>query len=92
MNDRDRMLAEGPRVAPEPPLADGTPLTPAQPSGRGPTDRARTVSWPVRRLLPFAFFGVVVAANAGLGKYALWVLVPIALAAFLVQRRRRASK
>jgi len=99
MNERDRMLAEGPRVAPEPPTADGfAPTAPAaSPPGPSPppaVSRKREWNMPLnlRRLIPLAVFGVVVASNAGAGKHALWVIVPVALSAILfafIRKRRK---
>ena len=99
MNQRDRMLAEGPRVAPEPPTADGfAPMAPADSSPRpAPSpavSRKREWNMPVslQRLIPLAIFGVVLASNAGAGKHALWVIVPIAASAILFRYIRKRSK
>jgi hypothetical protein len=104
MNERDRMLAEGPRVAPEPPTADGfAPMAPAdspprpspsRPSPSPTASRKRELNVPVnlRRLIPLAVFGVVLASRAGAGKHALWVIVLIALSAILfgfIRKRRK---
>jgi hypothetical protein len=94
MNERDRMLAEGPRVAPEPPTADGSVLTPQSskplPSTTASQDRARKMPPGLMRLFPIGLFAVVLAANAGAGKYAVWVIFPIALAAILTRLIRKA--
>ena len=44
------------------------------------------------RLFPLALFGLVLAANVGAGKHALWVIVPIALSAILLRFVRKARK
>ena len=95
MNERDRMLAEGPRVAPEPPTADGSvPKTPKpqRPSPTGSQDGAWKVPRGLMRLFPLVVFGAVLAANAGAGKYAVWVIVPIAVGAMLIRFVRKARK
>ena len=95
MNEREKMLAEGPRVAPEPPLADGYVVTaPKQPRpARGP---ARSWSWQaprmLRRLLPLAIFGVIAASNAGAGKYAFPVVAVVVIGAIVIQRLRKAGE
>ena len=94
MNERDRMLAEGPRVAPEPPTADGSVLTPPSPKPLPSTpasrDRAPKLPPGLMRLFPIGLFALVLAANAGAGKYAVWVIVPIALAAIVIRLMRKA--
>ena len=44
------------------------------------------------RLFPLALFGIVLAANAGAGKYAIWVVLPIAVAAILFRFARKGRK
>jgi hypothetical protein len=97
MNERERLLAEGPRIAPEPPTADGsmltTPTTPTAP--KTPTaaqDRAKKVPRGLVRLFPLVLFGVVLAANSGAGKYAVWVIVAIALGTILLRFARKAGR
>jgi uncharacterized protein HemX len=97
MNERERLLAEGPRVAPEPPTADDsmrtTPTTPRpSPAPTAPQDRAKKLPRGLVRLFPLAVFGVVLAANAGAGKYAVWVIVAIALGTGLLRFARKAGK
>jgi hypothetical protein len=106
MNERERLLAEGPRVAPEPATADGSMLTtptptptpttprpsPAPTAPTAPQDRAKKMPRGLMRLFPLALFGVVLAANAGAGKYAIWVILPIAVAAILFRFVRKAGK
>ena len=95
MNERDRMLAEGPRVAPEPPTADGSAPTPAKPSRPSPSPaQAGTPKVPrgLMRVFPLVLFGVVLAANAGAGKYAFWVIVPIAVGAIVIRLVRKGRK
>jgi hypothetical protein len=97
MNERDRMLAEGPRVAPEPPTADGsvltsTPTPTPSPAKTTPQDRAKKMPRGLMRLFPLALFGLVLAANAGAGKHALWVIVPIAVSAILFRFIRKRSE
>jgi hypothetical protein len=101
MNEHERMLAEGPRVAPEPPTADGFPPTDSSPTPTPtPTpvpppsppvsaDRASKVPRGLMRLFPLALFGVVLAANAGAGKYAFWVIVPVAVGVTLIRLVRK---
>ena len=98
MNERDRLLAEGPRVAPEPPTADGaaavTPTPPAPLADPPPstTKPARRSPGPWMRVLPIGVFGIVLAANAGLGKHAIWVIIPAIALLFGLRtfaRRRR---
>jgi hypothetical protein len=95
MNERDRMLAEGPRVAPEPPTADSsvlkTPITP-RPSPAGSQDRGLKVPRGLMRIFPLAVFGLILAANAGAGKYAFWVIVPIAVGATVIRFVRKGRK
>jgi hypothetical protein len=97
MNERERLLAEGPRVAPEPPMADGsmrtTPTTPRpSPAPTAPQDRAKTIPRGLVRLFPLLVFGAVLAANAGAGKYAVWVIVAIAFGTILLRFARKAGR
>ena len=97
MNEHDRMLAEGPRVAPEPPTADGfapidSSAPPASPSTTAPANRNSQVPRGLLRLLPIGIFALVLAANAGAGKYAIWVIVPVAIAATVIQFVRKGRK
>jgi hypothetical protein len=90
------MLAEGPRLAPEPPTADDSVLTPPNPKLPRPSPAAspeRASKVPrLMRLFPLVVFGAVLAANAGAGKHALWVIVPIALSAILFRFIRKRSE
>jgi hypothetical protein len=94
MNERDRMLAEGPRVAPEPPTADGfAPIdSPAPPAPTARTSRNAQAPRGLLRLLPIGIFAVVLAANAGAGKYAIWVIVPVAIAVTVIQQVRKGRR
>jgi hypothetical protein len=99
MNERDRMLAEGPRVAPEPPSADGfTPVDasprPSPPSSSPPTSRNRSWQVPLslRRLIPIAVFGVVLLSNSGAGKYAILAIAAIAVGAVLIRVVRKGTR
>ena len=99
MNERERLLAEGPRVAPEPPMADGFAPIDASPRPSPPsssTPRSRSRSWQIplslRRLIPLAVFAVVLLSNSGAGKYAVWVIVAIALGTILIRFARKAGK
>jgi hypothetical protein len=97
MNERERLLAEGPRVAPEPPLADGSMRTPPttprpSPGPAAPQDGTKKIPRGLVRLFPLVVFGVVLAANAGAGKYAVWVIVAIALGTILLRFMRKAGK
>jgi hypothetical protein len=97
MNERERLLAEGPRVAPEPPTADGSMLTTPtkprpSPAPTAPQDRGKKIPPALLRLFPLALFGLVVAANAGQGTHALWVIVPVALSAIRFRFIRKRSK
>ena len=90
MNERDRMLAEGPRVAPEPPTADGPVVGSASPPRSSSPPRGWSIPRGLGRLIPFAVFAVVLAANAGgAGKYAFWVIAPIAILVTVIQARRK---
>jgi hypothetical protein len=99
MNERERMLAEGPRVAPEPPTADGFAPVDASPrpspqSSSPPTSRKRSWQVPVslRRLIPLAVFAVVLLSNSGAGKYAILAIAAIAVGAALIRVVRKATR
>jgi hypothetical protein len=99
MNERERLLAEGPRVAPEPPTADGfAPIDSSPrsspPSSSPPTSRSRSWQIPVslRRLIPLAVFAVVLLSNSGAGKYAIWAIAAIAVGAMLIRVVRKATR
>jgi len=83
-NDRERMLAEGPRVAPAPRMADDAVVrTP------GPT----VFPTVLRKLLPIGIFGLVLLAEyARLGTYAWLAVVALIVAGPIVagQLRKRA--
>jgi hypothetical protein len=87
MNERDRMLAEGPRVAPEPPTA-GTTAGPVEKARVVPAGRA-SFPLPLVRLVPLAVLAVFLLASfTGLGRFAWVVFVAAALIAALVRRRK----
>jgi hypothetical protein len=101
MNERERMLAEGPRVAPEPPTADGfAPIDDASPrpspSPSPSPSSSRNRSWHIplslRRLIPLAVFAVVLLSNSGAGKYAISAIAAIAVGAALIRVVRKATK
>jgi hypothetical protein len=99
MNERERMLAEGPRVAPEPPTADGfAPIDDAspRPSPSSSPSSSRNRSWQIplslRRLIPLAVFAVVLLSNSGAGKYAISAIAAIAVGAALIRVVRKATK
>jgi hypothetical protein len=99
MNERERLLAEGPRVAPEPPTADGFAPIDASPrpspaSSSPSTSRSRSWQIPVslRRLIPLAVFALVLLSNSGAGKYAIWAIVAIAVGAMLIRVVRKATR
>jgi hypothetical protein len=80
MSDHERMLAEGPRVAPEPRIAE------AEVAGAPETAEARTAAgagatqasvW-LRRVVPLAIFAVfVLASEVGVGAYAELLFVAL---------------
>jgi hypothetical protein len=87
MSERDRMLAEGPRVAPEPRAAGATtdvaPERPVLPTGRpsGP--------FPLARLVPLAVLALFLLAGfTGLGRFAWIVFVALGLLTALARRRK----
>ena len=84
-------------VTPEPATADGSMVTTSttprpSPGPTAPQDRGKKIPPGLVRLFPLALFGVVLAANAGAGKYAVWVIVPIAAAAILFRFVRKARR
>ena len=96
MDDRERMLAEGPRIAPEPQTADTAPAVaaPRAPAAR-PERSPRSPSlgsrpWLVR-LLPFGLFAAVIGAQ-GLGRYGWVVIIAAVGIAALVRAAHRRSR
>jgi hypothetical protein len=89
MNERERMLAEGPRVAPEPPSA--TPSTVADTAAKPDAPpRTRAARRPIARLIPLAIFGVYLLANRyGAGSYAFWVFPAFVACAIAVRAIRK---
>jgi hypothetical protein len=88
MNERDRMLAEGPRVAPEARTAGTTALAVADQPGL-PTGRS-SFPLPPARLVPLAvvaFF--LVASFIGLGRF-VWIVFVAGAVITALQRRRKA--
>src|SRR4029077_5479488 len=80
MNERDRLLAEGPRVAPEPASADE--------SGRiVPSSRKRSPSW--IRFAPAAAVGLVVLVSSAAAGHADWIWVAFVVIAIALQVYRR---
>ena len=89
MNERDRMLAEGPRVAPEP-RAAGTTTTAAPVAERPvlPTGRS-SFPFPLARLVPLAVVALFLLAGvAGLGRFAWIVFVVLGVITALLRRRK----
>jgi hypothetical protein len=87
MNERDRMLAEGPRVAPEPTAAGATPGPAPEPPVL-PTGRP-SPPFPLARLVPLAVLVLFLLASfTGLGRFAWIVFVAVALLAALARRRK----
>jgi hypothetical protein len=95
MSERDRMLAEGPRVAPEPHAA-GTTTTTAAPLAEPPVLPPGRSRWsfplPLARLVPPAALALFLLAGvAGLGRYAWIAVVALTvITAFLRRRKARA--
>jgi hypothetical protein len=86
MSERDRMLAEGPRVAPEPGTADDTGRKIVPQTTRRPTP-------PWVRVLPAVVVALFVAISAIVGGghnwgWAVFVILAIVLQ-LLVRRRKR---
>jgi hypothetical protein len=100
MDERERMLAEGPRVAPEPPTADASVLagSSAQPSpaSQSPVgarqDGGRKMPRILMRFLPLALLGVLLVAGHGLGKYAFFIFIAVVWGSVLIKRVRRTGK
>jgi hypothetical protein len=89
MNERDRMLAEGPRVAPEPRAAGTTTAAapvaeqPVPPTGRS------WLSFPLARLVPPAAVALFLLAGvAGLGRFAWIVVVAVVVITAFLRRRK----
>jgi hypothetical protein len=87
MNEQERMLAEGPRVAPEPGTAAGSVVEPAKRDVEPAKPRGRVVSW--YRLIPVvAFGGFLIAQGTGLGKYAFGFFVAAAVVSMFFRSRK----
>jgi hypothetical protein len=87
MTERDRMLAEGPRVAPEPrtTVATAAPASerPVVPTGR-PSSR-----FPLARLVPTAVFALFLLASfTGLGRFAWIAFLVLAVPTALLRWRK----
>jgi len=95
MDERERMLAEGPRVAPEPPPAEsGFGFEAPKPVVETPTGRVpptRRAQLPFLRLIPLAGFALfVLVSAAGYRQYAfLFLAAGIGISMFLRTRARR---
>ena len=93
MNERDRMLAEGPRVAPEP-RAAGTTTAPVAPAAELPVLPAGRSSFPLplARLVPPAALALFLLAGvAGLDRFA-WIVVVALVVVTAFLRRRKARR
>jgi hypothetical protein len=91
MNERDRMLAEGPRVAPEASAAGATPAAaPVAERPVLPTGRSRfSFPLPLARLVPPAALALFLLAGvAGLGRFAWVAVVVVSVIAALLRRRK----
>ena len=98
MNDRDRMLAEGPREAPEPLTAEamvaGRTAAPAPTCAPepAPASTRRRVRSPWLRILPIALIAALTGARAlgdGFGGLAVaGVILAVALIEYLRRRAR----
>jgi hypothetical protein len=87
MNERDRMLAEGPRVAPEPGTA-ATTAAPAADRSVLPAGRP-SFPFPLARLVPLAVLALFLLAGfTGLGRFAWIVFVALGLLTALARRRK----
>ena len=91
-NDRERMLAEGPRLAPEPRMA-GDAVVPGPVADPG---RSRRTTGPavfpavLRRVIPIGLFGLVFLADyARLGTYAWLAVVALIVVGPIVMRELR---
>ncbi|HEY7537642.1 MAG TPA: hypothetical protein VH721_06615 [Gaiellaceae bacterium] len=104
MTDLDKMLEEGPRVAPEPRMAEadvagGATEAPALPPSEEEEKQdgveeapLRSSDWP-RRLLPLAIVAVFFAANTwGLWSYTEILFVALAAGSVLFALVRRARR
>ena len=92
MNEHERLLKEGPRVAPEPEPADPSVIAgPTRRPVRGKTHGRPSVPLPrLARLVPLAVFALVVlGSRSGLGPYTPWVIVALVAGAVVVRRRGR---
>ena len=90
MDEHDRLLAEGPRVAPEPESAE--PAAPVVPAPRRPRQSQQIPARMLWRLVPLGVFAVVLIANGrGSGHYAFAVFAAIIAVSAIVRmiRRRR---
>ncbi len=95
MNEHERMLAEGPRVAPEPPAAVDSMPAGSSPPAPAPTTQggARRARRPLTRLVPLGLLAVFLAlSHAGLGRYAFLAFIAVAAGAGLIEKARRARK
>ncbi len=103
MTDLEKMLEEGPRVAPEPRMAEADVAVGAQkrvpqtadsgtpPSGSDPV-RGRASGW-LRRLAPLAVVAaVLIVSDLGAGSYAEVLFVALVAGSVLVTFLRRARK
>jgi len=94
--EHDRLLAEGPRVAPEPPTAleggpaatpDSRPRPTRAPTGGARRGRgARPIQW--RAWLPILFVALAISGSAGRGYAWIVPLVIVGLGVFGAWRRR----
>jgi hypothetical protein len=91
MSERDRMLAEGPRVAPEPRTA-GTTAGPVSDRPVVPTGRpSPSFPFSLVRLMPLAVLALFLLASfTGLGRFA-WILF-VALGVLTAVLRRRKAR
>jgi hypothetical protein len=86
MNERERMLAEGPRVAPEASTVSGTGsvVEPAKQKVVG----TKRKGFSYYRLIPVvAFGGFLLAQSTGFGKYAFGIFVAAAVVSMLFRSR-----
>jgi hypothetical protein len=89
MNERDRLLAEGPRVAPEPPSATPASVTAPDTHAADPVARRRYEAW-LPQILSFgpAILQIVFWPSAP--EWVTWILVLLGFVyATLVTRRAR---
>ena len=100
MNDRERMLAEGPREAPEPMTAEGVSSAPAPPPAARPSapaapaapgrPRLRSSAW--YRIIPIALIAALTGARALGDGFTGLAFVGVILAAGLIEYLRRRSR